>query len=111
MQRNLWMRPALQTSEAVLLPALPRRRAAEPRFSDRYTRQRAQEDPFRPFPEELTSQPLALSTFVRSRGSMAGKSVLRAAGLSADPFRWKARPRYATRQARTIPVSRWSYRG
>ena len=33
-QRSLWKRPALQTSEAVLLPALPRMKAAEPVYSD-----------------------------------------------------------------------------
>ena len=109
MQRNLWMRPALQTSEAVLLPALPRRMAAEPRFSDRYTRAKnSRDDPFRPFPiDGAIDPPLALSTFVRSRGSMAGKSVLRAAGMSVEPFRWRAKPRYATARAKTIPVSVW----
>lgn len=108
MQRNPWMRPALQTSEAVLLPALPKRKRVEPRFSDRYTLKKAEEDPFRPFPTEMDAHlTTALSTYVRSRGSMAGKSVLRAAGVSASPFSQHARPRYAAVRKRTLPVPLW----
>ncbi len=106
MQRSLWMRPALQKSEAVLLPALPRRQQAEPRFSDIYTRTKAAEDPFRPLPNTaaVPENSMALSTFVRSRGSMAGRSVLRAAGVSADPLRRRSRPRYYSAN-RMIPIS------
>lgn len=109
MQRNLWMRPALQKSEAVLLPALPRRQQAEPRFSDRYTRPAPAEDPFRPFPDiaAAPASTLALSTYVRPRGSMAGRSVLRAAGVSAEPFRRRAKPRYYSARSRTVPVPAW----
>ena len=73
-QRSLWKRPALQTSEAVLLPALPRMKAAEPVYSDGYLHVRPTEDPFRPVEETPRT---ALSTYVRPRGSMAGRSVLR----------------------------------
>lgn len=84
LQRSVWMRPALQTREAVLLPALSRQRLADPYFSDRYTKIKNAEDPFRPIPEENIPQNLevtALSTYVRPRGSMAGRGVLRAAGV------------------------------
>ena len=95
-QRSLWKRPALQTSEAVLLPALPRMKAAEPVYSDGgdtiyvmdqvgdgYLHVRPTEDPFRPVEETPRT---ALSTYVRPRGSMAGRSVLRAVGIGADPY-------------------------
>jgi len=36
MQHESWMQPALQTSEAVLLPALERQSMAFPRFGNRY---------------------------------------------------------------------------
>ena len=72
MQSYLWMRPALQISEAVLLPALPRRSVlTEARISDRL--------PARlPSPSGLCEKesppnsPSRLSTYVRPRGSMAG---------------------------------------
>lgn len=84
-QRSLWKRPALQTSEAVLLPAMPRMKAAEPVYSDGYQRVRPTEDPFRPVETEENSR-MALSAYVRPRGSMAGRSVLRAVGIGADPY-------------------------
>ena len=59
-QRSLWKRPALQTSEAVLLPALPRMKAAEPVYSDGYLHVRPTEDPFRPVEETPRT---ALSTY------------------------------------------------
>lgn len=101
-QRSLWMRPALQKSEAVLMPALERRRYAEPHFSDRFTHVKATGDnPFRPVPQEdQPQQSLALSTFVRRRGSMAGRSVLRAAGVMGNPFSTRGKPRYAAGGAR-----------
>ena len=102
-QRSLWKRPALQTSEAVLLPALPRMEAAEPVYSDGHLHVRPTEDPFRPVEETPRT---ALSTYVRPRGSMAGRSVLRAVGIGADPYLhrktesgWPAR--------RTGRFSRW----
>lgn len=98
LQRSIWMRPALQTREAVLLPALTRRRTAEPLFSDRYTRRKSEEDPFRPVPSADETAPgamtTALSTYVRPRGSMAGRGVLRAAGVSCSPYARGARPQY-----------------
>ena len=84
-QRSLWKRPALQTSEAVLLPALPRMKAAEPVYSDGYQHVRPTEDPFRPVEAEENSR-TALSVYVRPRGSMAGRSVLRAVGIGAEPY-------------------------
>lgn len=111
MQRYLWMRPALQTSEAVLLPALPRHRLAEPRFSDRFTHVKTSQDPFRPIPAEGEQQNMALSTYVRPRGSMAGRSVLRAAGVTGDPFSCRKKPQYYTPKQRTIPqTNRWRMR-
>ncbi|MDD3335775.1 MAG: hypothetical protein PHI98_09730 [Eubacteriales bacterium] len=107
-QRYSWMRPALQTSEAVLLPALLKRQYGEPRYSDRYTRVKAAEDPFRPVPQE--GEPvLALSTYVRPRGSMAGRSVLRAAGVSGSPFSFRGKPRYYA-QSQSAMQSRWRSR-
>ena len=100
MQRSLWMRPALQKSEAVLLPAL-QRRIAEPQFSDPYYYISSSENPFVPIQgDEMTATApevttTALSTYVRPRGSMAGRSVLRAAGVSENPYLWRnARPTY-----------------
>ena len=94
-QRSIWMRPALQTSEAVLLPALPQHQPAQPGFSDLYTYRKAAEDPFRPLPlEDQPVQSLALSTYVRPRGSMAGRSVLRAAGVTGSPFMPRGKPQY-----------------
>ncbi len=106
MQSYLWMRPALQISEAVLLPALPRRSVlTEARFSDRLTS--PSDETFRPVPQEgiAGGQPMALSTYVRPRGSMAGRGVLRAAGVSMNPYRQWVRPAYAG-PGRSIPMSR-----
>jgi len=86
MQHESWMQPALQTSEAVLLPALERRSMALPRFGNRYLTSSVPDDAFRPASEAWEhKQPLALSTYVRPRGSMAGRSVLRAAGIRTEP--------------------------
>lgn len=94
-QRSLWTRPALQKSEAVLLPALPRFRTAEPLYSDRHTRAKADEEVFRPIaPDTSGPASLALSPYVRSRGSMAGRSVLRAAGVFAEPYARRGRATY-----------------
>ncbi|MEA5015995.1 MAG: hypothetical protein VB099_15695 [Candidatus Limiplasma sp.] len=102
MQRSLWMRPALQKSEAVLLPAL-QRVVGEPQFSDPYYYITSGEDPFVPIQgDEMAPAPqaagvttTALSTYVRPRGSMAGRSVLRAAGVAENPYmRQGARPTY-----------------
>ena len=96
LQRSIWMRPALQPREAVLLPALTSRRVAEPLFSDRYTKVKSAEDPFRPIPPEgeQPAQCTALSTYVRPRGSMAGRGVLRAAGVWCNPYARGGRPQY-----------------
>lgn len=85
MQNESWMQPALQASEAVLLPALERRSLSARRFGNRYL-PAAPADAFRPVTESWPAEPtLALSTYVRPRGSMAGRSVLRAAGVRLAP--------------------------
>lgn len=105
MQSYPWMRPALQVSEAVLLPALPRRSGVTgPRFTQRFAN--LSTEPFRPVPAEgIAEQPAALSTYVRPRGSMAGRGVLRAAGVSMNPWNQWARPAYAG-PGRSLPLSR-----
>ena len=64
-------------------------------------------DSFRPVPEEgiAAEQPVALSTYVRPRGSMAGRGVLRAAGVSMNPYSQWARPAYAG-PGRSLPMAR-----
>ena len=86
MQHEAWMQPALQASEAVLLPALEHQTAAFPRFGNRYLTSPSSEDVFRPASENWGASSLALSTYVRPRGSIAGRSVLRAAGVRTEPF-------------------------
>lgn len=78
-----WMRPALHKSEAVLMPAMGKNRTYEPLFSDRVNRKNA-EDTFLPIPSEVTTT--ALSTYVRPRGSIAGRGILKAAGVSLSPY-------------------------
>ena len=93
MQNEWWKRPALQKSEAVLLPALERRTYNEYRFSDYFAHTKLSDDMFRPVDEAWPSgENTALSTYVRPRGSMAGRGVLRAAGVSANPFVKRSRP-------------------
>ena len=106
-QRSLWMRPALQMGEAVLLPALMRRLPAELLFSNRYSPINADESPFRPVPAEGEQPVLALSTYVRPRGSMAGRSVLRAAGMTGNPFAAKGQPRYYMKKSAYGFSHRW----
>lgn len=106
MQSYLWMRPALQVCEAVLLPALPRRSILPgPMVSDRLNQ--VDSSPFQPVPTAgiPLDAPTALSTYVRSRGSMAGRGVLRAAGVSANPYNVFYRPSYAG-PGRSAPMSR-----
>ncbi len=83
MQNEWWMRPALQKSEAVLLPALPRTRGTM-RFDNRLSL--PVHGPFRPVTEEWKSPSTELSTYVRPRGSMAGRSVLRAVGVCKSRY-------------------------
>ena len=85
MQNEWWMRPALQKSEAVLLPALPRRMGTT-RLLTRCPA--AASGPFQPVSPEWpsTGSGLELSTYVRPRGSMAGRSVLRAAGVCENRY-------------------------
>ena len=87
MQNDWWMRPALQKSEAVLLPALPRRLAGT-RILNHYSHSPSVTGTFLPANDEWAVQKpvMELSTYVRPRGSMAGRSVLRAAGVRSDRF-------------------------
>ena len=104
MPNEAWMQPALQTNEAVLLPALERRTLAPYRFGNRYLMPASSEEAFQPANENwgTVSPELALSTYVRPRGSMAGRSVLRAAGIRTEPFyqRQKRYPRFPNRPVR-----------
>ena len=111
MQNEWWMRPALQKSEAVLLPALERRTFSEYRFSDRFTHVKPADDMFRPVTDSWSDQESkALSTYVRARGSMAGRGVLRAAGVSANPFVRRSRPRYANASSGLLQTARRRFR-
>ena len=105
MQSNLWMRPALQISEAVLLPALPRRSFLNGiRFLDQTAETTVES--FQPVPAGgMDCATLALSTYVRPRGSMAGRGVLRAAGVNLSPDGQFARPMYAG-PGRSLPMAR-----
>jgi len=97
MQNEWWMRPALQKSEAVLLPALERRTLSHPKFAHRFAHAKSSDEPFLPVTEPWsTSETRALSTYVRPRGSMAGRGVLRAAGIHATPYGISSRPQYAS---------------
>ena len=96
MQNEWGMRPALHKSEAVLLPALERRSFSMPRFSNRFAHTKPAADSFRPVAENWpASQSTELSTYVRPRGSMAGRGVLRAAGVGTGST--LRRPLYAGR--------------
>lgn len=107
MQNEWWMRPALQKSEAVLLPALERRSYSEYRFSDRFTHVKPSDDMFRPVTDAWnTQESKALSTYVRTRGSMAGRGVLRAAGVCANPYTRRSVPRYAAASRGLIRAAR-----
>ena len=105
MQNEWWMRPALQKSEAVLLPALERRTYSEYRFSDRFAHARQADDMFLPVTEEWPESK-QLSTYVRPRGSMAGRGVLRAAGVHAGPFGQRSRHLYASRRNGLLTAAR-----
>ena len=98
MQRYLYMRPALQPSEAVLLPALSRRRWQEPLVME--PAHVPANDSFIPVTGDWhgqTAQTTELSTRVRSCGSMAGRGILRAVGAMENPY--ARRTRMSRRQA------------
>lgn len=83
-QRYLYMKPALQPSEAVLLPALPRRRWPEPLVVEPV--HSAPDGGFVPVTGDWNGQTTALSTHVRSCGSMAGRGILRAVGAMGNRY-------------------------
>ena len=92
MQRYLYMRPALQPSEAVLLPALSRRRWQEPLVVE--PAHLPVNDSFVPVTGNWcgqSSQTTELSTRVRSGGSMAGRSILRTVGAMGNPYARQSR--------------------
>ena len=99
MLHSLWMRPALQKSEAVLMPALQRTQVAEQQFSDLYYHRQPQDKDYIPIAPNVTTT--ALSTYVRPRGSIGGRSVLRAAGVMESPFMRRGKPQYYQ------PKKRW----
>ena len=92
MQNESWMQPALQSSEAVLLPALERQPTPQPRFGNRYLPPAAQQDSFRPadLPWE-EPKPAVQPVSSQRQGSMAGRSVLRAAGVRHTPIARRCR--------------------
>ncbi len=85
MANESWMQPALQTSEAVLLPALetashptqssPTRYLPAPQYHSAFVAA-----------DENWEQPAARTLPVQSHGSMAGRSVLRAVGVHTAPI-------------------------
>ncbi len=83
MQNESWMQPARQFSEAVLLPALERPNPRKSRFVNRYLPPPASQDAFLPA-NEAWGAPHAPTSACPARfsGSMAGRSVLRAAGIA-----------------------------
>ena len=83
-QRYLYMKPALQPSEAVLLPALPRRRWHEPLVME--PAHIVPDSSFVPVTGDWNGRTTALSTHVRPCGSMAGRSILRAVGATGNPY-------------------------
>ena len=87
-QRYLYMKPALQPSEAVLLPALPRRRWLEPLVME--PSQTITDSSFVPVTGDWNGQSTALSTHVRSCGSMAGRGILRSVGVMGQPYMRRA---------------------
>lgn len=92
MQRYLYMRPALQPSEAVLLPALSRRRWQEPLVME--PAHLSGNDNFVPVTGDWNGHPVQtkeLSTQVRSCGSMAGRGILRAVGAMENPYARRSR--------------------
>jgi len=99
-QRYLYMKPALQPSEAVLLPALPRRRWMEPLVVEPV--HPTTNDTFIPVTGDWNGQTTALSTHVRSCGSMAGRGILRAVGAMENPY---ARRMVAGNQRRRLWTS------
>ena len=92
MQNEWWMRPALQKSEAVLLPALPRRLGTT-RLLNRFGNAPTVSSSFIPVAGDWQpkQQTMELSTYVRPRGSMAGRGVLRAAGVCIEPYQRRTR--------------------
>jgi hypothetical protein len=107
MQRSIWSRPALQQSEAVMMPALQRRIAGEPQLSDVYYRTSTAGNPFQEIVEEQKTPPP--STYVKPRGSMGGRGVLRAVGMTLNLLQEDGKPAYhpsvASQRSSTEPDS------
>ncbi len=106
-QRYLYMKPALQPSEAVLLPALTRRKWPElPAMEPLRT---PMSNGFVPVSGDWNGQTTALSTRVRSVGSMAGRGVLRAVGAMENPYARKSTNGFRRRAGRSTYTA-WSGR-
>ena len=87
------------------MPALPGRAAEAWNWEWQPTA--SEESPFRPVPQEgMEADTMQLSTYVRPRGSMAGRSVLRAAGVPANPYAMGRRFQYAQNRRRAAPMRR-----
>ena len=80
MSNTSWMQPALQPNEAVLLPALERSIPSPVRRTHSRRLSAPPADVFVPVAEPVSAAP-----FTRPAGSIAGRSILRAAGISAAP--------------------------
>lgn len=92
MQNQSWMQPAVQAGEAVLLPALERKSNARPRMANRRLPLSQAEDTF--MPADTTwedTQPAHAHHPASLHGSMAGRSVLRAAGVRTTPVTKRCR--------------------
>lgn len=91
MQNESWMQPALQAGEAVLLPALERQSNERFRYNNLQLPSSRTEAAFQPastlWEEQLSAQTHAISR----QGSMAGRSVLRAAGVKTAPMAKRCR--------------------
>ena len=95
MPNESWMQHALQTSEAVLLPALERRTTPTSRFGNRYLVPDASTDVFQPVSHSWEQPSPAPAAQSARQGSMAGRSVLRAAGVRCTPTTrrpWRRHP-------------------
>ena len=91
MQNESWMQPAFQAGEAVLLPALERPNT-ELSLLHHFQRPTTQSQAvFQPANRSWDEHPPAQTHTVEPRGSMAGRSVLRAAGVRTAPLTKRCR--------------------
>ena len=84
MTNESWMQPALQTSEAVLLPALETTSPTARRSVTHHFPTQEYPNAFIPLVEAQEQSP-SPEPPIHSHGSMAGRSVLRAVGVHTIP--------------------------